>query len=169
MSYIRGKLSPAPVLGLTVPVPSGPFTSSSMGGGGTDSSASGGIGGISSSSSSSGGLRGGSGDNDYTDEHGGLMQAHRTELARQDTALDAMSNALDRLSNLSRDIASEVTVQSTVIEEVTEEVDTANALVAATTKRVDDLVKKSGGCGWFSIIVALCVVVFILFLIVIFG
>ena len=101
-------------------------------------------------------------------EGSSLLQRQRSEVARQDDTLDAMAVALERLAIMSRDISTEVTSQSVIIEEVSSEVAETTLSMDVMTKRVNKLIKESGGCGWFSAIVVLAIIAFVLLLIIIF-
>ena len=89
-------------------------------------------------------------------------------LSQQDESLDVLGQSAARLGQISLNINEELTTQNKMIGEMGMELDDAELNLAVVTKKTQELIKKSGGCRYFSIIVCLSIVVVVLFLLIIY-
>ena len=89
-------------------------------------------------------------------------------MTQQDDSLDALGQSAARLGQISLNINEELTAQNKMIDEMGMELDDAELNLAVVTNKTQELIKKSGGCKYFSIIVCLSIVVVILFLLIIY-
>eukprot|EP00518_Triparma_eleuthera_P014422 CAMPEP_0182468652 /NCGR_PEP_ID=MMETSP1319-20130603/15837_1 /TAXON_ID=172717 /ORGANISM="Bolidomonas pacifica, Strain RCC208" /LENGTH=125 /DNA_ID=CAMNT_0024668873 /DNA_START=105 /DNA_END=479 /DNA_ORIENTATION=+ len=106
-------------------------------------------------------------DDDFDDDDDFVMNAVRSQqhlMTQQDDSLDALGQSAARLGQISLNINEELTAQNKMIDEMGMELDDAELNLAVVTKKTQELIKKSGGCKYFSIIVCLSIVVVILFL-----
>ena len=114
----------------------------------------------------SGGGGGGDGGNDdfIRNNHQRVLQ----EQAKQDGALDSLHGAVKRLGDYSLAIATELDEQNAMLEALDEDVGHAQNAMDAVTKKTKELIKKSGGVGYFSVIVCLIIVVMVLLYLIFF-
>ena len=93
----------------------------------------------------------------------------RTErLREQDEHLDALAQSAGRLADLSLMIGEEIGEQNKMLDEVTKDMDRATELMEVLKKKTAKLVAKSGGWGWFTVIMVLSGVMAVLFFLVLY-
>ncbi|GMH72705.1 hypothetical protein TrRE_jg11655 [Triparma retinervis] len=108
-------------------------------------------------------------DNDDNDDF--IMDAVRSQqqmLQDQDESLDILGQGAARLGQISLEISSELQTQNKMLDEMGDELDSAELNLAVVTKKTQELIKKSGGCGYFSAIVGLSLVVILLFFLIVY-
>ena len=72
------------------------------------------------------------------------------------------------MGQISLEISSELKMQNKMLDDMGEELDSAELNLAVVTKKTQELIKKSGGCGYFSAIVGLSFVVILLFFLIVY-
>jgi hypothetical protein len=92
-------------------------------------------------------------DDSATDGGGGgggesILAPHAAELARQDAALDRLSENLSRLGEVARDIGDEMSAQDVAIAQVQGVADRATAAVDEATRQVEAVVRRNGAEQW---------------------
>ncbi|GMI46991.1 hypothetical protein TrCOL_g11120 [Triparma columacea] len=108
-------------------------------------------------------------DNDDNDDF--IMDAVRSQqqmMKDQDESLDVLGQGAARLGQISLEISSELKMQNKMLDDMGEELDSAELNLAVVTKKTQELIKKSGGCGYFSAIVGLSFVVILLFFLIVY-
>ena len=98
------------------------------------------------------------------DEHQRVLQ----EQAKQDASLDTLHGAVKRLGDYSLAISDELDEQNAMLDALDEDVEHAQLTMDAVTKKTKELIRKSGGVGYFSVIVCLLIVVMVLLYLVFF-
>ena len=115
--------------------------------------------------SGGGGGHGGRGNDAFIrGEHQRVLQ----EQAKQDASLDTLHGAVKRLGDYSLAISSELDEQNAMLEALDEDVEHAQTTMDSVTKKTKELIKKSGGVGYFSVIVCLLIVVMVLLYLIFF-
>jgi len=94
-------------------------------------------------------------------------QEHQALVAREDEALDDMSSALARLSDMGHDIETGLKETQQGLDVLDEEVDSANRLMSIAMRRLDRLLGKSSW-GKYCCIFMLVIIMILLFLAVIY-
>eukprot|EP00520_Triparma_pacifica_P003332 CAMPEP_0118658264 /NCGR_PEP_ID=MMETSP0785-20121206/14475_1 /TAXON_ID=91992 /ORGANISM="Bolidomonas pacifica, Strain CCMP 1866" /LENGTH=113 /DNA_ID=CAMNT_0006551269 /DNA_START=49 /DNA_END=387 /DNA_ORIENTATION=+ len=82
-----------------------------------------------------------------------IMDAVRSQqqmLQEQDESLDILGAGAARLGQISLEISSELKTQNKMLDGMGDELDNAELNLAVVTKKTQELIKKSGGCGYFS-------------------
>ena len=77
-----------------------------------------------------------------------ILAPHAAELARQDAALDRLSENLSRLGEVARDIGDEMSAQDVAIAQVQGVADRATAAVDEATRQVEAVVRRNGAEQW---------------------
>ena len=90
------------------------------------------------------------------------------QIKQQDQNLDALESSVLNLNRLSLSISSELKEQNNLLDELDRDTESAMDTIDLITKKTQELVKKSGGAKYFSIIVCLTVILIILTLLVIY-
>ena len=90
-------------------------------------------------------------------------------VADQDQHLDAIYNSVQRLGKLSLTIHDELDAQSHMFEEAEAEMDSTQAAVNETNKRIKVLIDANGGTKWCAAIACLSCIVVVLFFLVLAG
>ncbi len=110
-------------------------------------------------------------DDHYDDNDDFIMSAVRSQqelMNAQDESLDQLGQAAGRLGVISMEISNELNEQNKMLDEMEVDLERADDNLAIVTKKTQDLIKKSGGCKYFSIIAVLSLVVVILFFLIIY-
>ena len=95
------------------------------------------------------------------------VRSQQSMIKKQDQSLDMLGASAARLGEISMNISQEITSQNVMLDEMGDELDVADSNLATVTKKTEDLIKKSGGCQTFAVIVCLIItVVILLFLII---
>ncbi|GMH89582.1 hypothetical protein TL16_g11500, partial [Triparma laevis f. inornata] len=89
-------------------------------------------------------------------------------LTHQDESLDVLGQSAARLGMISLEISDELQAQNKMLDEMGEDLDQADINLEIVTRKTKELIKKSGGCKYFSIIVVLSLVVAILFFLIVY-
>lgn len=100
-----------------------------------------------------------------------IMSAVRSQqemLTHQDESLDVLGQSAARLGMISLEISDELQAQNKMLDEMGEDLDQADINLEIVTRKTKELIKKSGGCKYFSIIVVLSLVVAILFFLIVY-
>jgi syntaxin 6 len=90
------------------------------------------------------------------------------QIKEQDQNLDVLESSVMNLNRLSLTISSELKEQNSLLDELDRDTEHATDAIELITKKTQELVKKSGGAKYFSIIVCLTVILIILTLLVIY-
>ena len=98
------------------------------------------------------------------DTHQRVLQ----EQAKQDASLDTLHGAVKRLGDYSLAISDELDEQNAMLDALDEDVEHAQLTMDAVTKKTKELIRKSGGVGYFSVIVCLLIVVMVLLYLIFF-
>mmetsp|Transcript_7645 Transcript_7645/g.12890 ORF Transcript_7645/g.12890 Transcript_7645/m.12890 type:complete len:144 (+) Transcript_7645:70-501(+) len=104
------------------------------------------------------------GDDDSHDER----QFMKLQIKQQDQNLDVLESSVQNLNRLSLSISTELKEQSAILDELDRDTEHAMDTIELITKKTQDLIKKSGGAKYFSIIVCLTIILIILTLLVIY-
>jgi syntaxin 6/SYP6 family syntaxin len=86
---------------------------------------------------------------------------------KQDARLDVMSEGLSRLKDVSHRIADELDEHNLLLDELDKDVSDTNSRIAFVTNQTKELIAKSGGTKWFCMILALSILAFVLFFLII--
>ncbi|GMH59236.1 hypothetical protein TrLO_g15042 [Triparma laevis f. longispina] len=108
---------------------------------------------------------------DSQDSDDDIMSAVRSQqemLTHQDESLDVLGQSAARLGMISLEISDELQAQNKMLDEMGEDLDQADINLEIVTRKTKELIKKSGGCKYFSIIVVLSLVVAILFFLIVY-
>ena len=89
-------------------------------------------------------------------------------IKNQDESLDYLSSSAQRLQHLSEGISVELGEQNKMLTELDGDLDRAETALLFVTKKTEELIKKSGGCKTFGLIVCLVFVVILLFLLILY-
>jgi len=93
----------------------------------------------------------------------------QTLLKDQDLSLDQLGDAVHRIGTIALELGSEISSQNKMIDDLEEDMDHAQTSIDLVTAKTKDLVKKSGGCQWFILIVFLVLVLITLTFLVIYS
>jgi hypothetical protein len=96
------------------------------------------------------------------------VRSQQQMLQEQDDSLDVLGNSAARLGQISMSISSELSAQNRMLDELGDDLDNAEDGLSVVTKKTQELIKKSGGCGNFFIIVILVFVVVVLAFLIIY-
>ena len=108
---------------------------------------------------------------DDSNDSDDIMSAVRSQqemLHKQDESLDVLGNSAARLGQISLEISSELQVQNKMLDDMGNEFYDADINLEIVTRKTQELIQKSGGCKYFSVIVVLCLVVIILFFLIVY-
>lgn len=103
-------------------------------------------------------------ENDFVRQHMNSKQM----IQQQDQSLDMLGSSVLRLGEMSMNIHDELKDQNKMLDEMDGDLDKATSNLEIVTKKTQDLIKKSGGCMNFFVIVGLSVVVLVLFFLIIY-
>lgn len=87
----------------------------------------------------------------------------------QDAGLDALSESVVRLGEMSNNISEELGQQNKMLESMETDLDNAGEELDIVTRSTKKLIEQSGGKSTFCLIVALSIVVLILLFLIIYG
>ena len=79
-----------------------------------------------------------------------------------------LESSVLNLNRLSLTISSEIKEQNAMLDELDRETENASDTIDLITKKTKELIAKSGGLKYFTIIVFLCVILFVLTVLVIY-
>lgn len=96
------------------------------------------------------------------------MQEQKRAMADQDDALDRLSKSVTRIGDASLAISHELDSQNKMIDELDDELEHASEGVDMVTRRTKELLRKSGGPKWFSLIIGLILVLALLIFLIIY-
>mmetsp|Transcript_9490 Transcript_9490/g.17236 ORF Transcript_9490/g.17236 Transcript_9490/m.17236 type:complete len:127 (-) Transcript_9490:8-388(-) len=108
---------------------------------------------------------------DDSNDSDDIMSAVRSQqemLSKQDESLDVLGSSAARLGQISLEISEELQEQNKMLDGMGEELDDADMNLEIVTRKTQELIQKSGGCKYFSVIVVLCLVVVILFFLIVY-
>ena len=118
-------------------------------------------------------------DDDFRDEYGGnnknnneadeYIRNQHVLMKMQDAGLDALSESVLRLGEMSNGISEELGQQNQMLEAMETDLDTAGDELDIVTRSTKQLIAKSGGKSTFCLIVTLSITVLILFFLLIYG
>lgn len=91
-----------------------------------------------------------------------VAQERAQVLEEQDALLDRLGETVGALHEMSGRIAGELDAQAVEIEDVGLATELARGDVDAVTKRVNELVRRSGGFKWCSVLTSLTILLIIL-------
>ena len=108
---------------------------------------------------------------DFEDDDDDFIQAELRDQSlihkKQDARLDVMSEGLSRLKDVSHRIADELDEHNSLLDELDKDVADTNSRIAFVTNQTKELIAKSGGTKWFCMILALSILAFVLFFLII--
>lgn len=87
----------------------------------------------------------------------------------QDAGLDALSESVMRLGDMSNGISDELGQQNKMLDSMETDLDTAGDELDIVTRSTKQLIAKSGGMSTFCLILTLSIVVLFLLLLIIYG
>jgi len=87
----------------------------------------------------------------------------------QDAGLDALSESVMRLGEMSNNIGEELGQQNKMLDSMETDLDNAGEELDIVTRSTKQLIAKSGGMSTFCLIAALSMVVLILLFLIIYG
>ncbi len=87
----------------------------------------------------------------------------------QDAGLDALSESVMRLGEMSNNISEELGQQNKMLESMETDLDNAGEELDIVTRSTKQLIAQSGGKQTFCLIVTLSIVVLILLFLIIYG
>mmetsp|Transcript_10510 Transcript_10510/g.25349 ORF Transcript_10510/g.25349 Transcript_10510/m.25349 type:complete len:146 (+) Transcript_10510:449-886(+) len=87
----------------------------------------------------------------------------------QDAGLDALSESVMRLGDMSNNISEELGQQNKMLDAMETELDDAGDQLDIVTRSTKQLIAKSGGMSTFCLIAALSMVVLVLLFLIIYG
>jgi len=104
-----------------------------------------------------------------SNEGGDFIRNQQVLLQMQDAGLDALSETVMRLGDMSNNIAEELGQQNKMLDSMETELDTAGEELDIVTRSTKQMIAKSGGKSTFCLIVALSITVMILLFFLIYG
>ena len=102
------------------------------------------------------------------DDNEGELTFLDKSMKKQNSNLDVLSSAVLRLGELSLSISKEIDDQNKMIDQLDEHVENNQQASNNLIRQTKELVKKSGGCQNFVIIVVLSIILIFLFYLVLF-
>lgn len=106
---------------------------------------------------------------DTGNEASDYIQNQQVLMQMQDAGLDALSESVMRLGDMSNNISDELGQQNKMLDAMETELDDAGDQLDIVTRSTKQLIAKSGGMSTFCIIAALSIVVLILLFLIIYG
>eukprot|EP00947_MAST-08B_sp_MAST-8B-sp1_P004448 g4448.t1 len=88
---------------------------------------------------------------------------------KQDQHLDQLNASVLRLGDMSKSISNELETQAVMLDDLDDDISKAQTQMDFVNRKTKELIKQSGGCKWFCIIVVLCCIILALMLIIIMG
>ena len=96
------------------------------------------------------------------------MSSLRQQKQEQDENLSILGDSVERLGQLSLSISKEIDSQNVMLDDLSDEVDTAKDTADMLTKKTEELVKAAGGKQQFCIILILTAILIVLTLLVLY-
>ena len=96
------------------------------------------------------------------------MSSLRQQKQEQDDNLSILGDSVERLGQLSLSISKEIDSQNVMLDDLSDEVDTAKDTADMLTKKTEELVKAAGGKQQFCIILILSAILIVLTLLVLY-
>ena len=87
-------------------------------------------------------------------------------MREQDSALDTLGSAVDRLDHLGREVNSELKEQNLMLNELDDELDAAGNKMNVVQAQLAKLLKTKDGCTIWTIVVLTLIFLVLLFLVV---
>ena len=103
-------------------------------------------------------------DNFLTNE----MRKQDMLIRQQDSSLEMLSTNLTRLGDISHVVSQELDEQAIMLEELDREVEKAEDGLTRVNVLAKELIQKSGGPGWFCLILMLAMIALFLFFLVVY-
>ena len=91
----------------------------------------------------------------------------QAQLAQQDLQLDDLHGSVRRLGDMSLTISNELDLQNQMLDDLDDDLTAGQQAMDAVNKKTKELVEAAGGPQYFCVIVALCCILFVLFMLVI--
>mmetsp|Transcript_11726 Transcript_11726/g.29702 ORF Transcript_11726/g.29702 Transcript_11726/m.29702 type:complete len:142 (+) Transcript_11726:399-824(+) len=113
-----------------------------------------------------GGYRDNGGGDNEADEY---IRNQQVLMKMQDAGLDALSESVMRLGEMSNNISDELGQQNKMLDSMEMDLDNAGEELDIVTRSTKQLIAKSGGKSTFCLIMALSVVMLILLFLIIYG
>ena len=93
---------------------------------------------------------------------GSEMERQALITRQQDHQLDEIEMAVGRIGQMGRTIGEELESQQRILNALDEDMDTTQTRLKATIKKINDIIRKSGGCSQLCVILVLLGVIIIL-------
>lgn len=103
------------------------------------------------------------------DESGEYVRNQQVLMKMQDAGLDALSESVMRIGEMSNGISDELGHQNKMLDSMETDLDTAGEELDIVTRSTKQLIAKSGGMSTFCLIVTLSIVVLFLLFLIIYG
>jgi len=107
--------------------------------------------------------------NENGDESGEFNRNQQVLMKMQDAGLDALSESVMRLGDMSNGISDELGQQNKMLDSMETDLDTAGDELDIVTRSTKQLIAKSGGMSTFCLILTLSSVVLLLLLLIFYG
>ena len=105
----------------------------------------------------------------HTTHNNNTQQSNQVLMKMQDAGLDALSESVLRLGEMSNGISDELGQQNKMLDSMETDLDTAGEELDIVTRSTKQLIAKSGGMSTFCLIVTLSIVVLFLLFLIIYG
>eukprot|EP00531_Pseudo-nitzschia_arenysensis_P019609 CAMPEP_0116132906 /NCGR_PEP_ID=MMETSP0329-20121206/9810_1 /TAXON_ID=697910 /ORGANISM="Pseudo-nitzschia arenysensis, Strain B593" /LENGTH=139 /DNA_ID=CAMNT_0003627477 /DNA_START=117 /DNA_END=536 /DNA_ORIENTATION=+ len=112
---------------------------------------------------------GGGGFHDEPNEADDYIRNQQVLMKMQDAGLDALSDSVMRLGEMSNNISEELGQQNKMLDSMEMDLDNAGEELDIVTRSTKQLIAQSGGKSTFCLIMALSVVMLILLFLIIYG
>jgi len=106
---------------------------------------------------------------DNDNEGGDFIRNQQVLMQMQDAGLDALSETVMRLGDMSNNISEELGQQNKMLDAMETELDTAGEELDIVTRSTKQMIEKSGGKSTFCLILALSITVMVLLFFLIYG
>jgi hypothetical protein len=104
-----------------------------------------------------------------TIQHNTTQHNKQVLMKMQDAGLDALSESVMRIGEMSNGISDELGHQNKMLDSMETDLDTAGEELDIVTRSTKQLIAKSGGMSTFCLIVTLSIVVLFLLFLIIYG
>jgi archaellum component FlaC len=105
----------------------------------------------------------------HTIQHNTTQHNKQVLMKMQDAGLDALSESVMRIGEMSNGISDELGHQNKMLDSMETDLDTAGEELDIVTRSTKQLIAKSGGMSTFCLIVTLSIVVLFLLFLIIYG
>lgn len=109
------------------------------------------------------------GRNNSSNETADYIRNQQVLMQMQDAGLDALSESVMRLGDMSTNISEELGQQNKMLEAMETDLDEAGEQMDIVTRSTKQLIAKSGGMSTFCLIATLSIVVMVLLFLIIYG